>query len=40
MPIKSSYIMESCFLDDSCDIALILEDDVILNKNFDDLLSR
>ena len=29
-----------CFLDNSCDIALILEDDVILNKNFDDLLSR
>ena len=29
-----------CFLDNSCDIALILEDDVILNKNFDDLLSQ
>lgn len=29
-----------CLLDDSCDIALILEDDVILNKNFDDLLSH
>ena len=29
-----------CLLDESCDIALILEDDVILNKNFDDLLSQ